>query len=158
MGWRKGQILRSTKNVFIMWSQSRIFDHSSTPIWASQKILRGKIIQGEWRNFHRPRTLFLACRILDSVSLIMLYVHEHARLCFWKLTVETAVFDCIWWFSSRDRKSQSYPVEYCLKSVEEYSGGKIHKGEPEPLNRNVNTVYFINQARRNTWISRTEFV
>ena len=75
------------------------------------------------------------------------------------LTVETAVFDCICYFSSsRDRKVQSYPVEYCLESVEEYSEGKIHEGEPEPRNGNVNTVYFINQARENTRISRTEYV
>ena len=76
------------------------------------------------------------------------------------LTVKTAVFDCICWLisSSRDRKGQSYPVEYCLESVEEYSEGMIHKGEPEPRNGNVNTVYFINQARGNTRISRTEFI
>ena len=42
--------------------------------------------------------------------------------------------------------------------MEEYSEGKIHKSEPEPGNGNVNTVYFINQARGNTRISRTEFV
>ena len=34
----------------------------------------------------------------------------------------------------------------------------IHKGEPEPRKGNVNTVYFINQARANTRISRTEFI
>ena len=51
-----------------------------------------------------------------------------------------------------------YPVEYYLGSVEEYSEGKIHKSEPEPGNRNVNTVYFVNQARGNTRISSTEFV
>ena len=45
-----------------------------------------------------------------------------------------------------------------LESVEEYSEGKIHKSEPEPGNRNVTTVYFVNQARGNTRISRTEFV
>ena len=74
------------------------------------------------------------------------------------LTVETAVFDCICWLSSsRGRKSQSYPVEYCLESVEEYSECTIHKGEPEPRNENVNTVHFINQARAKTRISRTEF-
>ena len=57
------------------------------------------------------------------------------------LTVETAVFDCICWFSSsRDRKGQSSPVEYYLESVEEYSEGKIRKSEPEPRNGNVNTV------------------
>ena len=42
--------------------------------------------------------------------------------------------------------------------MEEYSQGKIHKSEPEPANENVNTVYFVNQARGNTQISRTEFV
>ena len=57
-----------------------------------------------------------------------------------------------------DRKGQSYPVEYYLESEEEYSEGKIHKSEPEPGNGNVNTVYFVNQARGNTRISRTEFV
>ena len=74
------------------------------------------------------------------------------------LTVETAVFDCIWLSSSRDRKVQSYPVEYCLESMEVYSERTIHKGEPEPRKENVNTVYFINQARANTRISRTEFI
>ena len=132
------------------------------------KFFRGEIIQGEWRNFHRARALFLAgvefflpcalvcfivefdllfafsvlsCRILDCASLFI-YVHEHE---------ETAVFDCICWLSSsRDRKGQSYPVEYCLESVEEYSEYTIHKGEPEPRKGNVNTVYFTNQARANT--------
>ena len=56
------------------------------------------------------------------------------------------------------RKGQSYPVEYCLESLEEYSEGTIHKDEPEPRNGNVNTVYFINQARGNTRISRTQFI
>ena len=32
------------------------------------------------------------------------------------------------------------------------------KGEPEPRKGNVNTVYFINQARANTRISCTEFI
>ena len=36
--------------------------------------------------------------------------------------------------------------------------GKIHKSEPEPGNANVNTAYFVNQARGNIRISRTEFV
>ena len=75
------------------------------------------------------------------------------------LTVETAVFDCTCWLSSsRDRKGQSYPVEYCLESVEEYSECTIHKGEPELRKGNVNTVYFMNQARANIRISRTEFI
>ena len=91
--------------------------------------------------------------------LFIIYVHEHDPLGFGMLTVVTAVYDCICWFSSsRDRKGQSYPVEYCLESVEEYTEGKIHKGEPEPRKGNVNIVYFINQARANTRISRTVFI
>ena len=39
--------------------------------------------------------------------------------------------------------------------MEEYPKGK---SEPEPENGNVNTVYFVNQARGNTRISRTQFV
>ena len=60
--------------------------------------------------------------------------------------------------SNCDKKGQLYPVGYDLESVEEYSEGKIHESEPEPGNGNVNTVYFVNQARGNTQISRTEFV
>ena len=39
---------------------------------------------------------------------------------------------------------------YYLESVEEYSEGKIHMSEPESGNGNVNTAYFVNQARGNT--------
>ena len=84
-------------------------------------------------------------------SLLILYVHEHDRLGFGMLTVETAVINS----SSHDRKGQSYPVEYYLESVEEYSEVKIHMSEPEPGKGNVNTVYFVNQVRGNTRISRT---
>ena len=42
--------------------------------------------------------------------------------------------------------------------MEEYSEGRVHKSEPESRNGNVNTVYFNNQARGNSRISRTEFV
>ena len=74
------------------------------------------------------------------------------------LTMDRAVFNCIYWVSSsRDKKGQSYPVEYCFESVEEYSDCKIHKSEPEPRNISVNTVYFIKQARGNIRISHTEF-
>ena len=38
---------------------------------------------------------------------------------------------------------------YYLELVEEYSEGKIHMSEPESGNGNVNTVYFVNQARGN---------
>ena len=117
-----------------------------------------KFIQDEWHNFHRAHALFtgvkfhvlprvlvcflvefdflfaisvLSCRIVDCASLFI-YVHEQDCLCFPMLTVETAVFDRICWLrSSRDSKGQSYPVEYCLESVEEYSEGTIHKGESE---------------------------
>ena len=89
-------------------------------------------------------------------SLFILYVHEHDRL---GLTVETAVTAVVDFSSSNcNRKGQSYPVKYYLESVEEYSEDKIHMSEPELGNRNVNTVYFVNQARGNTRISHTEFV
>ena len=42
--------------------------------------------------------------------------------------------------SNCDRKGQSYPVEYYLESVEEYSEGKTHMSEPESGKGNVNTV------------------
>ena len=68
-------------------------------------------------------------------ELFILYVHKHNHIGFGMLTMETAVFDCICSVSSsRDRKGQSYPVEYYLKSVEEYSQGMIYKSEPEPGN------------------------
>ena len=92
-------------------------------------------------------------------SLFILYVHEHDRPGFGMLTVETAVIAFVDFNSSNcDRKGQSYPVEYHLESVEEYSEGKIHMSEPESGNGNVNTVYFVNKARGNTRISRTQFV
>ena len=42
-----------------------------------------------------------------------------------------------------------------LESVEEYCEGKIHMSEPESEKGNVNNVYFVNQARGDTRISRT---
>ena len=64
------------------------------------------------------------------------------------LIVETADNIFVYFSSSNyDRKGQTYPVEYYLESVEEYSEGKIHMSEPESGKRNVNTVYFGNQAR-----------
>ena len=121
---------------------------------APEKFFRGKITQGEWHNFRRPCALFIwvefhvlpcilvcflvefdlcfafgivSCQILDSASLFILYVHEHDRLGFGMLTVETAVFDCICWFSSScDRSGQSYLVEYYVELVEEYFEGKIN--------------------------------
>ena len=102
----------------------------------------------------------LPCRILDSASLFILFFpcsrSQSPRLRDVNLGNSRI---CICRFSSsRDRKGQSYPVEYCLESVEEYSEGRVHKSEPEPRNGNVNNVYFNNQARGNSRISRTEFV
>ena len=88
-------------------------------------------------------------------SLFILYVHEHDRLGFGMLTVETAVIAFADFNSSNcDTKGQLYPVEYCLDSG--YSEGKIHMSEPESGKRKVNTVYFVNQTWGNTRISRTE--
>ena len=65
--------------------------------------------------------------------LFYMFANTIYRPGFGMLSVETAVFDCICWFSSSlDRKGQSYPVEYYLEAVEECSEGKIHKSEPEP--------------------------
>ena len=55
--------LSLTGNAFIMLSQMRILDYlfmdtNLTP--PPEKFFRGEIIQGEWRNFHRPCALFLA--------------------------------------------------------------------------------------------------
>ena len=88
-------------------------------------------------------------------SLFILYVHEHDCLSYMMLSAETAVTHS----SNCDRKGQSYPVEYYLEPVEEYSESKIHMSDPESGNGNVNTEYFVNHARGNTRISRTaEFV
>ena len=80
-------------------------------------------------------------------SLFILYIHEHDRLGFGMLTVETAVIPGLYLIafvdfnsSNCDRKGQSYPVEYYLESVEEYSEGKIHMSGPVSGNGNVNTV------------------
>ena len=100
----------------------------------------------------------LSCRILDSTSLFI-YVHEHDRLYVPMLTVETAVFDCICWLSSsRDRKGQSLSGRLLFGIGGRVLEGTIHKSEPEPRNGDVNTVYFINKARGNTRINRTEFI
>ena len=112
--------LRSSKNAFIMQSKSTFLEflrgihrYKFDP---PKKFFRGEIIQGEWRNFHQARALYLtevltcvlvcflvefdllvafgvlSCRILDCASLFI-YVHEQDRLCFPMLTEETAVFD-----------------------------------------------------------------
>ena len=68
-------------------------------------------------------------------SLFILYVHVQDHLGFGMLTVETTVIAFVDFNSSNcDRKGQSYPVEYYLESVEEYSEGKTHMSEPESGN------------------------
>ena len=88
-----------------------------------------------------------------SGSLFILYVHEHDRLGFGMLTVETAVIAFVDFNSSSRIRSNIWNR---WKST--YSQGKIHMSEPESGNGNENTVYFVNQARGNTRISHTEFV
>ena len=83
------------------------------------------------------------------------------------LTVETAVIHLMFILIvpiatekvSRISSLWSYPVEYYLEPVEEYSESKIHMSEPESGKGNVNTVEFVNQARGDTRVSRmVEFV
>ena len=149
-----------------------------------KKFFKGEIIQDEWRNLHQAHALYLrevltcvlvcflvefdllvafgvlSCRILDC-AFLFIYVHEHDRLCFPMLTEETAVL--FWSIAFVDlvqvaTEKVSLLVEYCFELVEGYSECTIHQGEPEPRKGNVNTVYFINQARANTQISRMEFM
>ena len=103
-------LLRSSKNAFIMQSKSTFLEFlrgiHRYKFGLPKKFFRGEIIQGEWRNFHRARALFLTgvefhvlpcvlvCFLvefdllfafsvlsLDCASLFI-YVHEHDRLCF----------------------------------------------------------------------------
>ena len=85
------------------------------------------------------------------VQALISYVHQHDSLGYLIAFVDLVPV-------ATEKVRQSYPVENFLESVEEYSEGKIHKSEPEPGNGNVNTLYFVNQDRGNTWISRMEFV
>ena len=114
----------------------------------------------------------LSSIILNSpfeYDVILTFVRAHEELVYfirsWARSPKTAVIPGLYliafvYFNSSncDRKGQSYPVEHYLESVEEYSEGNIHKSKPESGNGNVNTLYFVNQARGNTQISRTEFV
>ena len=65
------------------------------------------------------------------------------------LTVETAVIHLMFILivPIATEKGQSYPVEYYLEPVEEYSEGKFHMSEPESGKGNVNTVEFGNKPR-----------
>ena len=56
-------LLGSSKNAFIMQSKSTFLeflrDIHRYKFGPPKKVFRGEIIQGEWRNFHRARALFL---------------------------------------------------------------------------------------------------
>ena len=67
------------------------FVSTRSPVSSLPRVLVGFLVQFD--------LLFafgvLSCRILDSASLFILYVHDYNRPGFGMLTVETAVFDCI---------------------------------------------------------------
>ena len=52
-------------------------------------------------------------------SLFILYIYEHDRLGFWLYLIAFVDFNS----SNCDRKGQSFPVEYYLALVVEFSGG-----------------------------------
>ena len=87
-------------------------------------------------------------------SLFIVYVHEHDRVGFWMLTVETAVIHLMFILI----------VPIATEKVSRIRSniiwkGKIHMSEPASGKGNVNTVEFVNQARGDTRVSRTaEFV
>ena len=60
----QAEFLRSSKNAFIMQSKSTFLEFlrciHRDKFGPPKKFFRGKIIEGEWRNFHRARALFLA--------------------------------------------------------------------------------------------------
>ena len=66
----------------------------------------------------------------------------------WKQLYLIAFIDLI--AVAKEKVSRIRSNIICMELVEEYSKGKIHKSEPEPGNGNVNTVYFVRQARGNT--------
>ena len=131
---------RTKENRFIAFDKERLhsavsFENFGLSIHGHQfghpeKFFRGEITQGEWRNFHRARALFLAgvefhvlscvlvcflvkfdllfvfsvlSRQILACASLFIYVQEHDHLCFPMLTVETAVcdwYDSICWLSS----------------------------------------------------------
>ena len=111
--------------------------------WRARRPLASRVLVGFFsRGILRPSSIIF--NSLSSMmlfkhsfgltrSLVILYVHEHQRLGFGMLSMETAVIPGLYLIafvdfnsSNCDRKGQSYPVEYYLESVEEYSEGKIH--------------------------------
>ena len=105
----------------------------------------------------------LVCFLVEFWTLLpclfyFFLVHDHNRLGFGMLTLETAVFafvDLVPAATEKVSLIRSNIVWNRWKST--LRAGSI-KSEPEPRNGNVNTVYFNNQARGNSRISRTEFV
>ena len=93
------------------------------------------------------------------MSSFILYVHEHDRIGFGMLTVETAVlnpravFDCICGFSSNwDRKGlcSSIRSNIIWNQWKSTLKGRSIRVNLNQRTENVNTVYFVNQARGNT--------
>ena len=95
-------------------------------------------------------------------SFFILDVHEHDRLGFGMLTVETAVIHFLILIvpiaTEKVSRIRSNIIWSYLESVEEYCEGKIHMSEPESGKGNVNIVYFVNQARGNYRNQSHEFV
>ena len=89
-------------------------------------------------NLFAARTMVIV-RYFSTVCLLFLKPHS---------LLFNILLDYFYANSRRHLDSEKIGVPECT----------IHKGEPEPLRGNVNTVYFINQARANTRISRTEFM
>ena len=141
----KKNLLRSSKNAFIMQSKSTFLEffrgiHRYKFGSPQKKFFRGEIIQGEWRNFHQAHALYLtevltcvlvcflvefdvlvafgvlSCRILDCASLFI-YVHEYDRRCFPILTKETAVFDRLHLLTYRNFRPITRAAHYPHRSI-----------------------------------------
>ena len=79
-------LLRSSKNAFIMQSKSTFLEFlrgiHRYKFGHPKKFFRGEIIQGEWRNFHRARALFLTgveFHVLPCVLVFFLVACENSR-------------------------------------------------------------------------------
>ena len=95
---------------------------------------------------------------LDCASLFI-YVHEHDRLCFPMSTEEKlyliAFADLVPVAKEKVSLIRWNTVWNRWKSTLSARSIRVNLNHGK---RNVNSVYFINQARANTRISRTEFI
>ena len=78
-------------------------------------------------------------------SLFILYVHEYGHLDFGMLTVETAVFDCIYRYPVATEK-----VSHIRSNIIWNWWKSTWRARSITVNLNQGTVYFVNQARGNT--------